>query len=125
MDHTLKTQKMFPGVRMELPAKNARYALHRAFTWIDESFIADKEEIKKAEKRGDAEYTVSDTFMAAINANVYIRTRIDKYNYYSVVAVPLVLAAGGNILSTDYPPHSNDRSDYVIALEKTVFLKSG
>ena len=46
------------------------------------------------------------------------------YEYYSETAVPLVIAAGGNVLATDYPPHNNDRTDYVIPLDKTVFLKS-
>ncbi|MDD4120881.1 MAG: hypothetical protein PHG90_04780, partial [Clostridia bacterium] len=75
-------------------------------------------------KKGTAKYDVSELFQQALAENLFIRTRIDMYEYYSETAVPLVIAAGGNVLATDYPPHNNDRTDYVIPLDKTVFLKS-
>jgi len=124
LDPTMSSQKMFPALKMELDEDKQEYAKHRAFSWIDETFEMDKKELLSAENRGNAEYVVSDMFKQAKADNIFIRTRIDMYEYYSETAIPLVIAAGGNILATDYPPHNNDRADYAIPLEKTVFLKS-
>jgi hypothetical protein len=125
LDPTLKTQQMFPMIKMSLPEKYASYDVHRAFTLIDDTFNMSKQEITRKEKSGRAEYIVSDNIKQAKEGNVFIRTRIDMYEYYSTTAVPLVIAAGANILATDYPPHNNARTDYVIPLDKTVFLKQG
>ena len=124
LDPSMKTQKMFPAMKMLLADKYEGYEIHRAVTWIDETFEMDKQELLKAEKKGTAKYDVSELFQQALAENLFIRTRIDMYEYYSETAVPLVIAAGGNVLATDYPPHNNDRTDYVIPLDKTVFLKS-
>lgn len=124
LDPSMKTQIMFPAIKMVLDKDHEGYEIHRAVTWIDETFEMDKQELLRAEKKGNGKYDVSEVFQQALEENLLIRTRIDMYEYFSETAVPLVIAAGGNILATDYPPHNNERTDYIIPIEKTVFLKS-